>query len=237
LPLHAGTGELPQLLRGFDAALVFSRAQSLAARLRSVTPQVAVRDPQPRAGSGHAADWYAGALDDIGVALAGSVPALVPSPEERAAAEDVTRGLPAGFLALHPGSGSPSKNWPAQRFAELVDTAAAGERVIVVHGPSDDDPVSRLRTLLPRALVAHGLPLPVLGAVLSQAGLFVGNDSGVTHLAAAYAAPTLALFGPTDPGVWAPPGARVIRAPGNDLARLSVADVAAHVSGCARPAG
>jgi ADP-heptose:LPS heptosyltransferase len=192
---------------------------------------VVVRDPQPRAGCGHAADWYAGALDEIGVPRPGHVDALLPSAEERAAAEEVTRRLPPGFLALHPGSGARSKNWPAERFAGLADALAPGQRVAVVHGPADDAAVSRLTTLLPRARVLAALPLPVLGAVLSRAGLFVGNDSGVSHLAAAYGAPTFALFGPTDPDVWAPPGARVLRAPGHDLARLGVAEVAAYVSG------
>ncbi len=58
-------------------------------------------------------------------------------------------------------------------------------------------------------MVARALPLRVLGALLSRAGVFVGNDSGVSHLAAATGAPTLALFGPTDPGLWSPLGQRV----------------------------
>ena len=54
----------------------------------------------------------------------------------------------------------------------------------------------------------------MLGAVLAHAGLYVGNDSGVSHLAAAWGAPALALFGPTDPAQWAPvgPHVKVLRA-------------------------
>jgi ADP-heptose:LPS heptosyltransferase len=63
----------------------------------------------------------------------------------------------------------------------------------------------------------------VLGALLSDSGLYVGNDSGVTHLAAAFGAATLALFGPTSPTAWAPLGraVRSIAAPGGDLDKLT----------------
>lgn len=93
-----------------------------------------------------------------------------------------------GQLALHPFSGSASKNWPLDRFRELA-------------------------TRIPFEF-CHDLfaDLGDLAAWLSGARLFVGNDSGITHLAAALGVPTLALFGPTDPRVWAPRGACVIRA-------------------------
>jgi ADP-heptose:LPS heptosyltransferase len=59
------------------------------------------------------------------------------------------------------------------------------------------------------AVTAHNLQLRLLAAVLSKCGAYVGNDSGVTHLAAATGIPTLAIFGPTDPAVWAPLGRNV----------------------------
>jgi len=58
------------------------------------------------------------------------------------------------------------------------------------------------------------LDLPLLAAVLSQCSLFIGNDSGITHLAAALGVPTIALFGPTDPYVWGPRGTKVYIARG-----------------------
>jgi ADP-heptose:LPS heptosyltransferase len=61
----------------------------------------------------------------------------------------------------------------------------------------------------PGAVCARDLPPRVLGPLLAQSGSFVGNDSGVTHLAAASGARTLALFGPTDPAQWAPVGPAV----------------------------
>jgi ADP-heptose:LPS heptosyltransferase len=67
----------------------------------------------------------------------------------------------------------------------------------------------------------------VLGAVLERARLYVGNDSGISHLAAAWGAPVLALFGPTDPAQWAPigPRVRVLRGGDGSVENLELEDV------------
>jgi heptosyltransferase-2 len=79
--------------------------------------------------------------------------------------------------------------------------------------------------------VVRDMPLPVLAAVLERAVLFVGHDSGISHLAAAVGTPCRLLFGPTDPDVWAPAGdaVKVIRAPGGDLQDLAAEQVWAAV--------
>ncbi len=90
-------------------------------------------------------------------------------------------------LAIHPYSGSAAKNWPLHRFEALAKL----EPFEWCQDRFED--------------------LDDLADWLAGARLFVGNDSGITHLAAAVGTPTLVLFGPTDPAVWAPRGARVIR--------------------------
>jgi ADP-heptose:LPS heptosyltransferase len=70
----------------------------------------------------------------------------------------------------------------------------------------------------------------VLAALLARAGAYVGNDSGVTHLAAASGAPTIALFGPTDPRVWAPLGPRVEVIRGATMEGIAAGEVAAAVA-------
>ena len=99
-----------------------------------------------------------------------------------------------------------------------------------MEGPADVTPVAPLARR-PGAVVARGLGLRTLGAVLARAGLFIGHDSGVSHLAAAWHAPTLALFGPTDPALWAPvgPRVRVLRAPRGQMEELSVDEVLSAV--------
>ena len=194
-------------LRRYDAALVYTRNVSLARNVGRLVPMVLQHDPDPPAGGPHAAEWLASCLPAIGVRAAEiALPILVPSEDDQVRANALAADLPPGFLAIHPGSGSPAKNWPARRFAALVRSLGAA-RWLLVRGPADDA-AAALETV-PGARVARDLPLRVLAALLARAGAYVGNDSGVTHLAAATGVPTLALFGPTDPRVWAPVGPRV----------------------------
>lgn len=114
------------------------------------------------------------------------------------------------FVVLHPGSGSPHKCIPAVTLASVVDRIQAHAPVTLIAGPAD---TTRVREVLDRCVTkpllveGHAL-LPVAGLIV-EAALFIGHDSGLTHLAAALAIPTLALFGPTDAGRWAPRGAHV----------------------------
>ncbi len=113
-----------------------------------------------------------------------------------------------GLVLIHPGSGSPRKNWPRQRYAELINRLRdAGQTVRVVVGEVEAEQwsagdLSRLRAERLRSL-------DELVAALREASCYVGNDSGPTHLAAQLGLPTFALFGPTSPEVWAPVGPAV----------------------------
>jgi ADP-heptose:LPS heptosyltransferase len=149
-------------------------------------------------------------------------PPLAFTKEVRSDADARTAGLPRGFLAVHPGSGSPSKNWPLTRFLEAARSLSGASPWLLVAGPAEEVLVAP-----PGSILAREWPLRVLAAVLARAGLFLGNDAGITHLAAAAGAPTLALYGPTDPALWAPVGPRVLtlRAPGGSLAKLDLDDV------------
>ncbi len=133
-----------------------------------------------------------------------------------------------GPTVLAPGSGAVRKCWPRERWLELAPRLGAD--VVVVVGPTEaerDDPRS-WPWRVPVAFVAGATPVQ-LADRLSAAGRFVGNDSGTTHLAAALGVPTVAIFGPTDPAVWAPvgPHVRVVGAFGRGLAEVAVDDVVA----------
>lgn len=135
---------------------------------------------------------------------------------------DARLGSLREFVALHPGSGSPRKNWPLERWRAVVEKL--GRPVLLVAGESDVLPAWADGV----GLVAQNWPLPVLAAVLSRCRLFLGHDTGVSHLAALVGAPCVLLFGPTDPAVWAPPGpnVRTLKS-GDTLEALSVAAVSA----------
>jgi heptosyltransferase-3 len=127
---------------------------------------------------------------------------------------EIAVGLPV--VMIHPGASGPRKRWPASRFAELVLRLAKRPcSILLAEGPLDQEPVqevlSRLHTdgmtVVPRA-VRIG-QLIHLAAVIRLCTVFVANDSGISHLAAATGTPTLAIFMDTNPTIWAPRGPRV----------------------------
>jgi len=222
------SGALASALRAHDRAFAYTRNAAVPATLAKLIPHVVAHDPEPPPGSGHASQWLARPVQSLGLSAAELPLSYRPSPEEGLTAAELRSRLPDRFLAVHPGSGGAAKNWPAPRLAALVAAIAPGEAWLLVEGPADEASAAPLRTL-PGAVVARGQPLRVLGAVLGRAGLYVGNDSGVTHLAAAWGAPTLALFGPTDPAIWGPVGERAtsLRSPNGRMDGLDVAEVVA----------
>ena len=143
----------------------------------------------PAEGAGvHATDFYLAQVRDLAACGNDGVPRI------RCAVE---RG---NYAVIHPFSGSPKKNWPLGKFRAL---ASQLQRAMPVHwcagreDPPLDGPVTRIDDLYE------------LAQWLAGARLYIGNDSGITHLAASVGTPVLALFGPTEPAVWAPRGTHV----------------------------
>jgi ADP-heptose:LPS heptosyltransferase len=112
------------------------------------------------------------------------------------------------LLALHPGSGSPRKNWTESKWAALLEGLVADTNVdfLLVGGEAESDTYRRLSGLIPaqREVPAFNLPLAHLARLLSHCIGFVGHDSGISHLAAAAGLPGLVLWGPTSAAVWCP---------------------------------
>jgi len=113
-------------------------------------------------------------------------------------------------VAIHPGSGSPLKNWNAKNFAQVADWASESSKVLLIIGPAEDE-VEEIKRVMKKAnrIIANQLSLVQLAGVLKSCTAYVGNDSGITHLAATLGIPTIAIFGPTDPAVWGPRGSQV----------------------------
>jgi len=101
------------------------------------------------------------------------------------------------LVLVHPGAGGLSKRWPPPAFAAVLDVLARSVPLqVVLHlGPADRDAVTQLQSRLAHpALVLDEPPLPALAGALRHAAAFVGNDSGVSHRAAAVGAPAVILF-------------------------------------------
>ena len=148
--------------------------------------------------------------------------------------EDARRAsalLPPGkqVIVLAPTANWRPKVWPVDRFSELFQRLTAerfpGAVPAVIAGPGDAEaamaaPVMRA---LSHAIDLIGrLTLPEIAALLAQSKLFVGNDSGLMHLAAASGVPTLGLFGPTNPGEYGPVGRRAVAVKGADSTMESI---------------
>lgn len=118
-----------------------------------------------------------------------------------------------GFVALGPGAKFPGKRWPADRFADIArrltapGAALAGAPILVLGSAAEAALGQRIAAACGGRALAGGLDLLASAALLARAGVFIGNDSGLMHLAAAAGAPTLGLFGPSDEARYAPFGA------------------------------
>lgn len=159
-----------------------------------------------------AVDHALAPLRAVGIDTADTSTIVVPTPAQRAEAAAIMAalGLADGFWALHPGAGKRQNAWPAARFAELARrAAAAGHRVLVLHGPADGAALAAFSPPAPGVDVAPPCPVGTTAALLERADRLLCNDTGVMHVAGALRVPTLALFGPTDPALWKPPAPEV----------------------------
>jgi len=142
--------------------------------------------------------------------------------DEAAKAEAAER-LPAGapVLALAPAAATRFKEWPAERFGDLAARLTAPDgpmpdaRVALFGGPGDEATSKAAAAGLDAARVIDltgALGILESAACLARARLFIGNDSGLMHLAAAAGTPTIGLFGPTDERLYGPWGGEIVRA-------------------------
>jgi lipopolysaccharide heptosyltransferase III len=214
LELTGPGARLLETLRGFDSIVSWYGAgrpefrQAVAALglpfhfLAALPPAVC------GARGAHAADFYLEQARSIAPCPSAGIPRI---------ACDAIRG---GFAVIHPFAGSPKKRWPLERFQELAARLADRMPVEWCAGPEDDLPGARRFD-----------DLFDLACWLGTARIYIGNDSGPTHLAAAVGTPVVALFGPSDPAVWAPRGPHVAIAAAPMLDSITVERVASLVDG------
>jgi ADP-heptose:LPS heptosyltransferase len=189
----------------------------------------------------HAARHLARPIEELGIKVRDLTEKIFLSEEDRRFAQKFLGNLSQPIVAIHPGSGSKKKNWPLQNWINLFSSngcftaAKDGPRplgkqlsVVVVSGEADQAEIAQLEHAWKAWDVrfAKGLPLPHLAAVLEHA-IFVGHDSGISHLAAAARANCILLFGSTDPNVWSPrnENVQVLQAQSGRLNDLHVAQV------------
>ena len=179
----------------------------------------------------HAACEHFSALAPLGLCDTPPPSRIHLAPAARARAATLLSALPgARWLALAPGANWAGKRWPVDKFRALLDVVRASYDAAVIVGSAADRSLGdQIRTAaLPTLNLAGDSDLPTAAAVLARTTAFVGNDSGLGHIAAAVGVPTLTLFGPGQPERYRPWGsmATICCAPQGDLAQLSAAAAA-----------
>jgi ADP-heptose:LPS heptosyltransferase len=233
-----GTTPLPdapaRLLAGAHSVVSFlsSPEGSFVGNVRRLAPEanvLVVQPNPPEAFEGHATEYQ--------------LRQFKPWPAAQAAAEQILRSIqsrgvgaarpasPAGVI-VHPGSGSPAKNWPAERFLELIARIrAGGEAVRVLMGEVEDErwPKDLIARFADAGTIVRPQSYVELMNELLSARAFVGNDSGPGHLSGILGVPSLVLFGPTNPARWKPLGPRVTALHAEPLDSLDVDSVVSRL--------
>jgi heptosyltransferase-3 len=188
-------------LAKFTTAILFAAPDSsLLVNIRkSAIPRVLHQPPFP-ADRTPVAEYHCTLLSEIGVRSGGRRWSITVDPDADTPGAELLRG--AVPVAIHPGSGGEQKNWPIDRFLTVANALRMrGFPIAWLLGPAETT-----ITPPPGDLALRDIPLQVLVGALRRCALYIGNDCGVTHLAALSPCPTIALFGPSDPLVWAPVG-------------------------------
>lgn len=219
-------------IRSFD--VVFNYLHDPGAQVRDnllLAGAKQVVSGSPIVAGGPAVPFLLAPLQSLAIYEPDLVPALDLPADLRAQGRRrlLARGLRGKPFAVHPGSGSPAKNWPVARYAEIIRRLRqAGREVVAIVGEADESEAAALGRDLPELAVLAQLSLLELAATLAECGAFLGNDSGIAHLAAAVGLPAVVLFGPSDAQTWAPRGRgkiQIVQAPEGELERLEISTV------------
>jgi hypothetical protein len=210
----SGTDDAQRFFRAYDAVYSWfaSGNQGFVQRLKAITGGGARVFPfRPPGADVHQADDYLGCLDDRTTSAAEPRVALGAKAVRWREGFWIDHALvDRPVLTIAPGSGAREKNWPAEFYLAVTQwwAGATGGAVILLIGPVEQER-GGIELLCKSCLVARELSLSQAAALLSRSDVYLGNDSGISHLAAALGIRTVALFGPSDPGRWAPRGKNV----------------------------
>ena len=210
LELGQANPRLVETLRGFDSIVSWYGAARPEFRqaVDSLGLPFQFFPALPPDGCGsHAIDFYRAQVNQLAPCASVDRP-RIPCPD-----------IPRNYAVIHPFAGSSWKRWPLDRFQTLAQRLSKHLPVEWCAGPEDDLPGAR----------RFG-DLYEMACWLGGARLYIGNDSGPAHLAAAVDTPVLALFGPTDPAVWAPRGPQVRVAAAASMDDIT-ADEVARIAG------
>ena len=161
----------------------------------------------------HLIDRYLDLLKPLGVQNASRTPKLRTSPDADSAVEALLKKEKADsgelLVGLFPGAGHSSRRWPQEHFAELADHLVRNDRVrvVVFAGPEEREIVAQMRPLFPsKTIFFDRLTIPQLVSAQARLTLFISNDTGPVHIAAAAGTPVIVILDRPDPHCFIPVG-------------------------------
>ena len=208
---------LLQYLNRFDLIFSFIKEEVFSNNIKKFCKGGVISIPPfpPDERKGHVIDYLLDSLKKYGIESDNKTPELYIGEDTKKMAEDFlkTQGINPiqdTIFAIHPGSGSKNKNWPLKRFSEVATWMREkyNAKILLILGPAEEGIFDAMKDMSP--VLAKNLPLKLLSGLIALCRFYIGNDSGVTHIAAALGIPTIALFGPTDPDIWGTKGKKVV---------------------------
>ncbi len=158
--------------------------------------------------------WFAAYLQPLGIKRDVSDPELIPSSSAYVEAKNIMCGCHGPWYTIHPGASCPDKCWPIECWAQVVKIIQARTNylALILLGPNEMESMAYIQSSfkdLQHRIIAD-VKLSVMGALIADGKVHLGNDTGPSHLAAAVGGPVVAIFNEqSDPSLWAPQGNRV----------------------------
>ena len=200
--------KIKDLIRRYDRIVVFSFYTELENTINQLSAMPCLRIPPrpPARDRIHVAEFLLQNLITGGLIEAAGANDLVSGWQQKTRKAD--RLIDASKVIIHPGAGSIRKRWPLANFLNLADDLEKkGWQPQFVCGPAEPDLIAEIRNQ--KRPLHRFNELTDLVDLLESAGGYIGNDSGVSHLAAFLGLASVVIFGPTDPVRWKPLGPRV----------------------------
>ena len=191
--------------------------------------QILIYPPFPEGDDLHAADYTALILQEIGLDVK---PPLFPKVHLRSEDLDFASRFLSPFIkykplvAIHPRTYG-IKGWSIEKFINIgiwIESTQCGKSIWIM-GPGEEENFKLIKSNFPSSPLLYINSLPSVAAILCFTHLYIGCDTGISHLAAAAGAPVLALFGPTNPHVWGPRGKKVLIIKADEMYKIKEDEV------------
>ncbi|HUU49605.1 MAG TPA: glycosyltransferase family 9 protein [Nitrospinota bacterium] len=212
---------LLQYLNRFDLIFSFIKEEDFSNNIKKFCKGNVISIPPfpPDEWKGHIIDYLLDSLKKYGIESSNKTPELYIGVDTKKMAEDFlkTQGINPvrdTIFAIHPGSGSKKKNWPLKKFSEVATWMREKytAKILLILGPAEEGMDGEIFDMIKEInpVLAKNLPLKLLSGLIASCKLYIGNDSGITHISAALGIPTISLFGPTDTDIWGTKGKKVV---------------------------